>query len=147
MKVSDPPIQVQEHFAQSSSVIWKYLTEKDHMINWFFLQIPAFEAVTGFEVFFDVQAETRLFRHHWLVKEVVVNKKIVYQWNYPDYPGDGYVVFELEDTEAGCVLNFSSIITKDYDGSIPEFKRESCVGGWRYFINQNLKEYASNNLI
>jgi hypothetical protein len=42
-------------------------------------------------------------------------------------------------------LTLSVEVQEDFPESIPEFKRESCIGGWNYFINNRLKEYLKNN--
>ena len=68
-------------------------------------------------------------------------KKIVYRWNYPEYPGDSNVHFTIQTLEGGCLLRVSTEILEDYPDDIPEFKRESAVAGWKYFIQERLPAY------
>jgi hypothetical protein len=35
----------------------------------------------------------------------------------------------------------TNIITEDYPSDVPEFKRESCIGGWNYFLGEMLKGF------
>jgi len=39
----------------------------------------------------------------------------------------------------------STEISESFPLDIPEFKRESCVEGWTYFIKKRLKEYLDKN--
>jgi len=39
------------------------------------------------------------------------------------------------------MLTLTTQITEDFDDSIPEFKRESCIGGWNYFLKERLFNY------
>jgi hypothetical protein len=38
-------------------------------------------------------------------------------------------------------------VLEDFPDDIPEFRRESCIGGWNYFINHRLKEYLDKKII
>jgi hypothetical protein len=38
-------------------------------------------------------------------------------------------------------LTLTARVVEDFDDSIPEFKRESCVAGWNYFIKERLSDY------
>jgi len=47
----------------------------------------------------------------------------------------------LYDDEEGTQLRLTNIITADYPSDVPEFKRESCIGGWNYFLRESLKRF------
>lgn len=38
------------------------------------------------------------------------------------------------------------IVLESFPQNTPEFKRESCVGRWGYFIKHRLKNYLNNQL-
>ena len=61
-----------------------------------------------------------------------------------EYPGEGLVSFELIENELGSLLTLTNKWIDDLPQDIPEFSRESCLGGWQYFINGRLKDYLSN---
>lgn len=75
--------------------------------------------------------------HQGRVTEVVPLKKIAYNWKFDDYQGDSFVTFELSGQDDTTKLTLTVIVAEDF----PEFKRESCIGSWDYFIKQRLKEY------
>jgi len=53
------------------------------------------------------------------------------------------VIFELTGIGNKTKLTVTNIVTQDFDDSIPEFKRESCIGGWNYFIKERLVQFLS----
>ena len=140
MKKQDPPIVITQTMRASRHKIWAALTEVEHMRQWFFEQIPAFVAEVGFETVFDVKAETRVFPHHWKVIEVIPQKSITTQWQYGGYEGICTVTFRIEGEGPTHDVTVEAKVIEDFDSSIPEFRRESAIGGWTYFIKQQLKE-------
>lgn len=137
------PVVVQKIIDESKENVWKAITEHSQMIQWFFDNIPDFKTTVGFKTWFVVANEDRSFYHLWEVVEVVEDKSIAVEWTYPDYVKTPFlVVFGLEDLDnnqtkftvtATGVENFERF-------DIPEFTRESCIGGWEYFTSR-LKEY------
>jgi len=143
MKTTDPPIVVSENFHVSKAELWKAITEVDQMRIWFFEQIPAFEPRVGFETSFPVQGSTMIFTHVWKIIEAIPEKKIVYDWSYPETVGRGTVSFDIEEHEGMSTLTLTNVTLEDWPQDMPEFKRESAEGGWHYFINQRLKEFIT----
>lgn len=143
MKVNDPPVIVTQTFALDKEALWRVITEVDHMHEWFFDSIPAFNAVEGFETSFTLSAGEREFEHVWKIVEVVSRSKIVYDWSYTGYQGRGLVSFELEELGIETKLTLTNTTTEDWQDDIPEFKRERAEAGWDYFINQRLKKYIA----
>ncbi len=144
MKTSEPPVIVTQNFTQSVETLWKAITEVTQMRQWFFDNIPDFKAEVGFKTEFNVKAPSRDFMHLWTITEVILNKKLVYNWKYQDLAGDSFVTFELTPITEGAQLTLTTTVTEDFSDDIPEFKRESCVGGWNYFIKQQLVAYLNN---
>jgi uncharacterized protein YndB with AHSA1/START domain len=145
MKTNKPPIQLTYNLASHPSTVWEALTQLPKMRLWFFDNIPAFEAQVGFKTSFAVQSEDRTFTHQWLITEVVPNKTISYQWQYLEYAGQAKLSFILTPTANGSSLEVLMHVTEDFPDGIPEFKRESCIGGWNYFIGQRLATYLNQN--
>jgi uncharacterized protein YndB with AHSA1/START domain len=141
MKTTDEPVVVEQTFKASINAVWSAITEIDQMHQWYFENIPSFEPEVGFETQFNVQSQGRDFLHHWKVTEIVPLKKIKYSWKYEGYPGDSFVAFELFEQHNGTKLRLSTEITEDFPGDVPEFTRESCLGGWTFFIQNRLREY------
>ncbi|KGL58520.1 SRPBCC family protein [Polaribacter sp. Hel1_85] len=134
------PIVVKIETNASKEKIWQAITEVNQMTKWFFEKIPDFEAKVGFETSFNVKSTTRDFYHQWKVKEVMLYERISYAWNYKDIIGESLSVFEIEDVDGKSILTISCFGLESLPKNIPEFTRESCLGGWNYFANR-LKEY------
>lgn len=135
-------IHIEQVLPVAPEVAWAYLTEPRHMKHWFFEDMPDFKAETGFETGFVMHSDTRDFSAHWRVEEVMPETLLRVAWTYAEYPGKGRVTFEVipEVGQTRVVVRNSGLETFPQD--IPEFKPESCRGGWEYFLNQRLKAYA-----
>jgi uncharacterized protein YndB with AHSA1/START domain len=145
MKKDETPIVVEETFSLSIDSVWNAITEVDQMRRWFFMNIPDFKPVPGFKIEFNVDNGGKRFLHRWRITRAIPKKLIEYNWKYGGYTGDSYVAFELEQIDGSTRLRLTHTITEDFPDEIPEFQRESCVGGWKYFINQNLKKYLGTH--
>jgi uncharacterized protein YndB with AHSA1/START domain len=141
MKVSDPPIIVEQVFNKSMSQVWEAITIVDQMTRWFFKEIPQFKAEVGFSIQFNVSSPDRDFLHHWTITEVLEPHKIVYHWNYPHYKGDSYVTFQLFNYGNRTRLVLTHKVVANFDDTIEAFKYESGLAGWNYFIKESLKNY------
>ncbi len=141
MKDSYKPIIVDQIFDASVKNVWNAITVLDEMTQWFFPDISSFEPVVGFKTQFSVQIEDRIFLHLWKLTEVVPMKIIAYEWRFEGYPGSGVSLFELTEEGHQTKLRLTFTVVEKFPDNIPEFKRESGVAGWNYFIKESLKEY------
>ena len=135
------PIVVEQQFSKPIQHVWEAITEQRQMVQWFFDTIPDFKPKVGFETSFDVDSGNRIFRHLWKIVEADPPSKIVYHWSYEDIAGAGTVNFELFENQNGTILRVTNEGLDTFPESIPEFARESCVEGWKYFIQDRLKNY------
>ena len=141
MMDTNTPIVVEQTFQVSKETMWSAITELNQMRQWFFDNLEAFEPRIGFETKFVIENEGRTFPHLWRIIEVEPCKKITYNWKYEGYAGDSEVTFELNEQENGTTLKLTQQVFISFPQNIPEFTRESCLGGWNYFIKQQLKNY------
>ncbi|WP_033955990.1 SRPBCC family protein [Psychroserpens jangbogonensis] len=144
MKVSEPLIEVKQSFQQPIEKVWKALTDVNEMRQWFFENISAFEPTVGFKTQFTVESEDRKFPHLWEITEVIPFKKIVYNWKYEGYKGNSFVTFQLSEVDNQTQLCLTTKVTEDFPDTIPEFKRDSCIAGWNYFIKTSLVNFFNN---
>ncbi|MFC7357761.1 SRPBCC domain-containing protein [Jejudonia soesokkakensis] len=135
------PIVVTQSFDQDISKVWNAITQLDEMKQWYFSNIPSFEATEGFETNFIVPSKNRIFPHYWKVTEVIPTKKIAYEWTFKGYSGKGLSEFELLDKGTSTQLNLIFTVLEKFPENVPEFKRESGLEGWNYLIKGTLKEY------
>jgi len=135
------PVVIEETLKAPPEKVWKAITNTDQMRQWFFEAIPDFKPEPGFNTSFNVRAENADYLHLWTVTEVVPQKKVVYRWRYGGVPGDSSVTWELAGTPAGTKLRLTHSGTESFPQDNPVFRRESCQGGWEYFIRDRLKNY------
>ena len=145
MKKNDEPIIVEQTYKTSIEKVWSAITELEQMKKWYFENIPAFKAEIGFETQFNVENEGRIFPHVWQVTEAIPNKIIVYTWRFEGYPGDSIVTFELFEENDSVRLQLRLNVLEDFPDDIPEFRIESCIGGWDYFLKNRLKTFLEIN--
>ena len=137
-----PPLILHHDYAASKQKIWTALTELDQLREWFFKEIPEFRAEQGFTVAFDIKAPSRTFRHQWTLTEVEPPHRITFRWSYEDIDGLGYVTFELaeiEENKTRCTIINTTV--DSFPQEYPEFKRESGIAGWTYFLKDRLKSH------
>lgn len=144
MKTTDRPIVVSQAFNASIDTVWNAITELRQMQQWFFENIPDFKAEVGFKTQFNVTSEDRNFLHLWEIAAVIPKQKIVYLWKYEEYPGSAFVTFDLTKNNTETILTVTNTVLEDFPQDILEFKPESCLGGWEYFIKSRLKDYLNN---
>lgn len=141
MKIAENLIQVSQLFNQSAESVWLAITSHKQMVQWFFNNIPDFQAKVGFKTQFDIENQGRHFLHLWEVIEVQENKRIVCNWKYQGYVGDFNVEFDISRNKNKTLLTVSCHVLQDFEDGIPEFSAESCRAGWQYFIQDSLKKY------
>lgn len=143
MAIQHQPIIVKQCFNASIDTVWHAITKAEQMRQWFFENIETFDPKVGFYTQFNVQSGGRNFLHQWKLTEVIPFEKIVYHWTYAEYSGEGYVTFALSQQENQTQLQIINRGMESFTEEIPEFSRESCRGGWEYFINR-LKNFLEN---
>jgi uncharacterized protein YndB with AHSA1/START domain len=144
MKKTDELIIVEETFDSPIESVWNSLTEINEMHKWYFDNIPNFKPEVGFKTQFNIKSEERNFLHQWEVTDVVPFKKLKYSWEFEGYNGKSTAEFELSKEGNLTKLKLSVDVLEDFPDDIPEFRRESCIGGWYYFIHERLKNYLKN---
>ena len=65
METNTDPIVVEQTYDAPVSVVWKAITDKDEMCQWFFEAISDFEPRVGCETQFNVRCEDRDFVDLW----------------------------------------------------------------------------------
>jgi uncharacterized protein YndB with AHSA1/START domain len=141
MNKNKEPIIVEQSFSKPVETVWNAITEITEMRQWYFKNIPAFKPEVGFETQFNVQSQDRNFMHVWKVTEVMPLKMLEYNWKYRGIRGNSSVKFELFEKNKLTKLRLTHQVLEDFPDDIPEFKRESGVEGWTFFIRKSIKEF------
>ncbi len=142
--MEEAPVIVEQQLFVTPEKLWAALTDVDEMIQWYFDNIPDFKPEVGFYTEFNVSTGERDFLHQWRIVEAEPNKRIAYTWQFAGYEGDGITYFDLIPNETGTLLRLTMTGVHTFDSSVPEFQRESCEGGWKYFLQGRLKEYLDS---
>lgn len=141
MQKAEEPIVVEQIFNASANSVWNAITSLYQMRQWYFDNITSFKPEVGFETEFNVQSQDKNFIHKWKVTEVIPVRTISYNWKYEGISGDSFVKFELFENNKSTKLRLTHQVLENFPDDIPEFKRESGVEGWTYFIKKRLKEF------
>ena len=136
-------IVVLQEFHVPPPLLWKYLTQVEHMQQWFFQELKSFEAVRGFKTSFAFQYNNKIFTHQWEVKDVLLQEKLFLGWKYKEYPGDSEAIFEISSSPKGSILKLTANILSSFP-TMEEFSRESMQSGWTDLIQRRLKGYVSS---
>ncbi len=135
------PIILKQRLNISKEKLWNALTNLEELQMWFFDVIEDYNPELGFTTQFLITNEGRKFTHIWEIIEVIPFKKIATKWTFEEYQGEGLVIFTIEDFGNYCELTVLDKVIKSFPKDVPEFKRESGVEGWNYFINKRLTNY------
>lgn len=142
MKTTDSPIVIEQTYKANAQQLWHALTDLKQMQQWYFENLPSFKPKVGFETAFAVHNEGRIFTHLWKVLVAEPKKEITYSWKFKEYAGESISQFLIEnETETTVNLKLVIEILKDFPADVPEFKVESCLAGWDYFLKQRLKHF------
>ncbi len=135
------PLVIERVYNAPVEKVWKALTNKNYMKQWYF-DIAEFEPVVGFEFQFEGSNDCRTFLHRCKIIEVVENKKLKHSWRYEDYPGNSFVTFELFDEDGKTRLKLRHEGLETFPSENPDFKKQNFVEGWTYIIGKSLKEFV-----
>ena len=121
--------------------VWKAITEKDEMKQWYF-DLPDFKAEVGFEFWFLGGPEERKYLHLCTITEVIVGKKLTYSWRYDGYDGNSFVSFGLFEEGNNTRLKLTHEGLETFPVSNPDFAKENFVAGWTHIIGTALKGFT-----
>lgn len=123
--------------------VWKAITDKEHMKQWYF-NLAEFKPEVGFEFQFEGGTETKTFLHKCKITEVIPGKKLKHSWCYDGYEGNSFVTFELLPEGAKTILKLTHEGLETFP-AIPEFAKENFAAGWTDIIGTSLKNFVEKN--
>ena len=136
------PIIVERVYHASISKVWKAITDKTEMKNWYF-DLAEFKPEVGFKFQFMGGTEENQFLHLCEVTEVVPEKKISYSWRYDGYEGNSFVTFELFKEGNNTRLKLTHRDLETFPDK-EDFARTNFEKGWDYILNTSLKVYLED---
>ncbi len=139
--MANQPITFSRILKASPDKVWKAITDKAEMKQWYF-DLAEFDAEKGFRFSFTGgPSPDRQYVHLCEVTEVIPLKKLVYSWSYEGYTGISYVSFELfpEGDSTRLVLTHSGL--ESFPAENPDFAVHNFEEGWNHILHISLKNY------
>ena len=140
--MSEQSIIVERVYDAPVEKVWKAITDKDEMKQWYF-ELTEFKPEPGFRFqFTGGPDEGTQYLHLCEIKEVVNEKKLTYSWAYDGYPGFSLVTFELFPQGNKTLLKLTHNGVETFASAGPDFYKSNFVEGWNSIINTSLTNYV-----
>jgi len=138
--LDNQPLVIERRLNAPIQQVWRALTDKDHMKQWYF-DLAEFKPEVGFEFQFYAGKDEKQYLHLCKITEVIPGKKITYSWRYDGYEGNSLVTFELF-AEGDCArLRLTHTGVETFPKSNPDLAKENFVQGWTSLIGTSLKKF------
>jgi len=135
------PFVIERTYHAPVAEVWKALTERDRMKQWYF-DLDAFKPEVGFEFrFYGEGSQCEKYLHLCKITEVIPGKKLAYSWQYEGYEGYSVVTFELFDEGNKTRLKLTHEGLETFPTNKPDFAPSSFAEGWTHIIGTGLKDY------
>jgi uncharacterized protein YndB with AHSA1/START domain len=127
--------------------VWKAITDKDDMKQWYF-DMPAFKPEVGCEFSFEGKSKKGItYLHLCKVTEVIPKKKLTYSWRYDGYEGNSFVTFELFPEGKKTRLKLTHEGLETFPASNPELAKENFVRGWTQIIGTSIVQFLEKDTV
>lgn len=132
---------IERVFDAKVSDVWRAITEKELMKQWYF-DLAEFKPEVGFVFEFKGEgSEGKLYMHRCEITEVVFEKKLTHTWSYVGYAGMSYLTFELFAIDDKTKLVLTHVGLDSLPADVSDFAFHNFVDGWNQIINVSLKNY------
>jgi len=135
-------IVIERIFNAPVEKVWKAITDKQQMKQWYF-DIAEFKPEVGFKFQFTGVGKdgNTQYLHLCEVTEVIPKRKLTYSWRYDGYEGNSFLTFELSAEGDKTRLKFSHEGIETFSENGPDFAKESFAEGWTHIIGKSLNEF------
>lgn len=139
------PLIVERSYNAPIERVWKAITDKDQMKEWYF-ELEEFKPEKGFKFRFTGGDENVQYLHECEVIVVDPPNKLSYSWTYPELSGYSVVTFELFSEGATKTrLRLSHDGIESFPKDDPNFAVASFTKGWNDIIGELLKKYVEQS--
>lgn len=143
--MSNEPFVIERTYNAPASEVWKAITDKDAMKQWYF-DLPEFKPETGFEFqFYGGKEDGKQYLHLCRITEVVPGKKLTYSWRYDGYEGISFVTFELFEEGTRTRLKLTHAGLETFPASNPDLAKHNFAEGWKHIIGTGLKDFLEKS--
>lgn len=141
------PLIVERTYNANIEKVWKAITDKDQMKEWYF-ELEEFKPEAGFKFSFTGGDENVQYLHQCEVIVADPPNKLSYSWTYPEYSGYSVVTFELfNEGEKKTRLRLSHKGLDSFPKDNPNFAVSSFTKGWNSILGESLKNYVETDII
>jgi uncharacterized protein YndB with AHSA1/START domain len=140
------PLIMERTFNAPIGEVWKAITGKEEMKQWYF-DIMEFRPEVGFEFTFTADADNKKYVHYCRITEVIPGRKLSYTWRHRNILGISLLTFELspEGQKTRLRLTHEGLESFAYAG--PDFARASYTKGWTYYLDTALKGFLARHAV
>ena len=138
--MQNEPIVIERTFNAPVKEVWKAITDKNDMKQWYF-DFESFIPEAGFQFHFMGGKDERQYLHLCQITEAIPNKKLAYSWRYDGYEGNSIVTFELSEDGNNTNIKLRHTGLDTFPKNNPDFDRQNFVEGWTYIIGTSLKTF------
>ena len=138
------PFVTERTFNSSVEKVWKAITDKDEMRQWYF-DLVEFKPEVGFEFqFYGEGNQGEKYLHLCTITDAVLKKKLTYSWRYDKYEGMSYVTFELFEEGSKTRLKLTHEGLETFPMNNPDFAKECFAEGWTHIIGTSLQKFTES---
>jgi uncharacterized protein YndB with AHSA1/START domain len=141
--MKNEPFVIERTFNVPVEKVWKAITDKAQMKQWYF-DLESFKPEVGFEFSFKGGPDDRQYLHLCRVTEVIREKKLTYSWRYDGHAGNSFVTFELFAENGKTRLRLTHEGLETFPASNPDFAKKNFAEGWTSIIGTSLEKFLEN---
>jgi uncharacterized protein YndB with AHSA1/START domain len=144
--MKNEPFVIERTFQAPVAKVWKAITDKNEMKQWYF-DLSEFKPEVGFEFQFTAGDKDKTYVHLCKITEVIPGKKLSYSWRYEEYPGNSIVTFELFADGKNTKLKLTHSGLETFPQDTKAFSVESFSKGWTHIIGKSLPAYLDSQKV
>ena len=139
--MDNAPFVIERTFDAPTAKIWKAITDKNDMKQWYF-DLAEFRPEVGFEFQFYGGPPEKQYLHLCKITEIIPGKRLTYSWRYDGYSGISFVTFELFEEGNRTRVKLTHAGLDSFPKDVPDFAKHNFVNGWTDIIGRSLREYV-----
>lgn len=143
--VKHEPVVVERLYNAPVEKVWKALTDKEQMKEWYF-NLDQFELREGFQFRFPGQGyKGEQYMHICTITEIIPRERLQYSWQYENLQGYSLVTFHLTAIGNQTKLRLTHHGLETFPQDNADFARSSFNEGWNHIVGISLPEYLSKH--
>lgn len=120
--------------------VWKALTDKEQMKQWYF-DISDFELKEG-NTFNFYESDKKEYHHRAVIKKIIPYKKIQHTWTHPSHSkGESMLTWELFPEGNTTRVKLTHEGLENFIDGGEAFAAENYVAGWKDIMDKSLRNF------